>query len=101
MNKITASLAALLFSLSAIAAEPVVVLQNPQTRGDSSFSYRQEFNATCGVPTIGDCSSCTVSCPVGTAAACKPGKVSTALGDGSCQREPSCTCQSSAPAAKK
>lgn len=89
--------------LLAFAAEPVVVLQNPQTRGDSSFSYRQEFNASCGAPSVGDCSSCTVSCPVGAAAVCKPGKVSAAMGDGTCQREPSCTCQSAtaAPAPKK
>lgn len=94
-------LLALALPLAALAAEPVVVLQNPQSHGDSSFSYRQEFNATCGVPSVGDCSSCTVSCPTGAAAVCKPGKVSAVMGDGSCQREPSCTCQSSTPLLKK
>jgi len=101
MNKIHALLLAVAFSFSALAAEPVVVLQNPQARGDSSFSYRQEFNASCGAPGVGDCSSCNVSCPVGAAAVCKPGKVSAVMGDGSCQREPSCTCQSSVPVLKK
>ena len=55
----------------------------------------------CAAPSVGDCGSCTVSCPVGAAATCKPGKISAAMGDGSCQREPSCTCVSSAPSPKK
>lgn len=101
MTRIPALLFAALFPLTVLAAEPVVVLQNPQARGDSSFSYRQEFTATCAAPGVGDCSSCTVSCPVGAAATCKPGKVSAAMGDGTCQREPSCTCASSAPPPKK
>ena len=101
MTRLRAILLALALPLTAAAADPLVVLQNPQARGDSSFSYRQEFSATCAAPGVGDCSSCTVSCPVGAAATCKPGKVSTAMGDGTCQREPSCTCVSSAPAPKK
>ncbi len=101
MRHLRTLLLALAFPFAVFAADPVVVLQNPQSHGDSSFSYRQEFNATCGAPGVGDCSSCTVSCPVGAAAVCKPGKVSAAMGDGTCQREPSCTCVSSAPAAKK
>lgn len=101
MNRLPALLLALAFPLAALAAEPVVILQNPQARGDSSFSYRQEFNASCSVAGVGDCASCSVSCPVGSAAVCKPGKVSAAMGDGTCQREPACTCQSSAPTTKK
>ena len=101
MNRFCSLLVALVFPLTVFAAEPIVVLQNPQARGDSSFSYRQEFTASCSSPGVGDCSSCTVSCPVGAAATCKPGKISAAMGDGSCQREPSCTCVSSAPSPKK
>lgn len=101
MNRLHTLLLALALPLAVLAADPVVVLQNPQAHGDSSFSYRQEFNASCGAPSMGDCSSCNVSCPVGAAATCKPGKVSSAMGDGSCQREPSCTCVSSAPASRK
>ncbi|MDO9452725.1 MAG: hypothetical protein Q7J29_07670 [Stagnimonas sp.] len=101
MTRLKTLLIAFAFPFTVLAADPVVVLQNPQARGDSSFSYRQEFTATCGAPSVGDCSSCTVSCPVGAAATCKPGKVSAAMGDGTCQREPSCTCVSSAPTAKK
>ena len=101
MNRFCSVLVALAFPLTVLAAEPIVVLQNPQARGDSSFSYRQEFTASCAAPGVGDCSSCTVSCPVGAAATCKPGKISAAMGDGTCQREPSCTCVSSAAAPKK
>jgi len=101
MTRFSSLLLALALPLTVLAADPVVILQNPQARGDSSFSYRQEFNASCGAPSVGDCSTCSVSCPVGAAAVCKPGKVSSAMGDGTCQREPSCTCQSSAPPAKK
>jgi hypothetical protein len=99
--RLPALLIALALPFTVLAAEPVVVLQNPQSHGDSSFSYRQEFNASCAMPSVGDCASCSVSCPVGTAAVCKPGKVSAAMGDGTCQREPSCTCTSSAPVPKK
>lgn len=101
MNRFCSLLAALLVPLAVLAAEPIVVLQNPHTQDDSSFSYRQEVMASCSAPGLGDCSSCTVSCPVGAAATCKPGKISAAMGDGSCQREPSCTCVSSAPTPKK
>ncbi len=99
--RLPALLLALTLPFTVLAADPVVVLQNPQAAGDSSFSYRQEFTASCSAPGVGDCSSCTVSCPVGAAATCKPGKISAAMGDGTCQREPSCTCVSSAPAPKK
>ena len=101
MNRFCSLLVALVFPLTVLAAEPIVVLQNPHAHGDSSFSYRQETTASCSAPGLGDCSSCTVSCPVGAAATCKPGKISAAMGDGSCQREPSCTCVSSAPTPKK
>ena len=83
--------------LCAAAADPVLLMQNTQTRpGDSSFSFRQEVTASCSAPSVGDCGSCMVSCPVGQAATCKPGKVLAATGDGTCQREPSCTCQGAA-----
>jgi hypothetical protein len=95
-------LLALALPTSVLAADPVVLLQNQQSHpGDSSFSFRQEITASCGAPSVGDCGSCNVSCAVGQAATCKPGKVLAATGDGTCQREPSCTCQSAtAPAPK-
>jgi hypothetical protein len=101
--RLTRSLAfaALLLTGTTQAVEPVVILQNPPTGGDSSFGIRQEFIASCQMPSVGECSSCMVTCPVGAAAVCKPARVAVALGDGTCQREPTCTCQSATAPAKK
>lgn len=87
----------------AAATEPVVVLHGSGVPGDSRFSLRDEPSASCSAPGVGDCSSCSVSCPQGQAAVCKPGKVQAALGDGSCQREPVCRCDnaSAEPATRR
>lgn len=81
----------------ASAAEPVVVLHGSAVPGDSRFSLRDEPSASCSSPGVGDCGSCSVSCPQGQAAVCKPGKVQALVGDGSCQREPVCRCENASP----
>lgn len=80
----------------AAATEPVVILQGAAP-GDSRFSLRNEPSASCSAASVGDCGSCSVSCPQGQAAVCKPGKVQALVGDGSCQREPVCRCDNASP----
>lgn len=94
----------LLLILSALSAggalaatDPVVILQGSAGPGDSTLNLRHEQPAACSVPSVGDCASCSVSCATGQAAVCKPGKVSAVMGDGSCQREPVCRCESATP----
>ena len=81
----------------AFGAEPLVVLQGSAAPGESTLNLRHEQPAACSVQGVGDCASCSVSCATGQAAVCKPGKVSAAMGDGSCQREPVCRCESATP----
>lgn len=83
---------------SAYAAnDPLVVLQGTTAPGESTLNLRHERPASCAVSSVGDCASCSVSCATGQSAVCKPGKVSAAMGDGSCQREPVCRCESATP----
>ena len=79
------------------ATDPLVILQGSTGAGDSTINLRHEQPAACAMPSVGDCASCAVSCQTGQAAVCKPGKVSAAMGDGSCQREPVCRCESATP----
>ena len=94
----------LLFCLAALglgsahaASDPLVVLQGTTAPGESTLNLRHEQPASCAVSSVGDCASCSVSCATGQSAVCKPGKVSAAMGDGSCQREPVCRCESATP----
>lgn len=91
------TLTALTIGSAQAANDPVVILQGSAAPGDSTFSLRHEQPASCSVQGQGDCASCSVSCQTGQAAVCKPGKVSAAMGDGSCQREPVCRCESATP----
>lgn len=85
-------------TLPARAAEPVVVLHGSTAAGESTLNLRNQPPASCSAASVGDCGSCAVSCTIGQAAVCKPGKVLAAMGDGSCQREPVCRCDDASPA---
>lgn len=89
--------AALVLGSAHAATDPLVVLQGTTAPGESTLNLRHEQPASCSVSGVGDCASCSVSCATGQAAVCKPGKVSAAMGDGSCQREPVCRCESATP----
>jgi hypothetical protein len=87
----------LLAAGAAFAAEPVVILhddagQNVRSRGQT-VDIQQNSGSRCESPAIGSCGSCAVSCPVGEAAICRPGKAVSRSGDASCVIEPSCSCK--------
>lgn len=88
---------ALLTAIAASAAEPVVILHDDAARsgksGDKIFDIRQNAGSRCEATAVGSCGSCAVSCPVGEAATCRPGKAVGKTADASCVTEPSCTCK--------
>ena len=98
-----AALTAMLLQVgAAIAADPLVVVHGAApSSGESTLNFRNEQPAACSTPGVGDCGTCSVSCATGQAAMCKPGKVSVAIGDGTCQREPMCRCDSATMAPAK
>jgi hypothetical protein len=87
----------LLATGAAFAAEPVVVLhddagQNIKGRAQT-LDIQQNTGSRCESPAIGSCGSCAVSCPVGEASICRPGKAVSRSADASCVIEPSCSCK--------
>ena len=79
------------------AAEPVVVLHGNNNQGltapANSVDIQQNSGSRCEARAVGNCGSCSVSCPVGQAATCKPGRAVSKDPDASCTTDPSCTCK--------
>ncbi len=79
------------------AAEPVVVLHGNTSQNltaqPGSVDIQQNTGSRCETRAVGNCGSCSVSCPVGLAATCKPGRAVSKDADASCTTEPSCTCK--------
>lgn len=82
---------------TAWAAEPVVVLHGNGnqnlTAPANSLDIQQNTGSRCEARAVGNCGSCSVSCPVGQAATCKPGRAVSKEPDASCTTDPSCTCK--------
>ena len=82
---------------AAWAAEPVVVLHGNTSQNltapANSVDIQQNTGSRCEARAVGNCGSCSVSCPVGQAATCKPGRAVSKDIDASCTIEPSCTCK--------
>ena len=95
--RLVLTLTALTIGSAHAATDPVVILQGTSAPGESTFNLRHEQPAACSSAGVGDCASCSVSCQTGQSAVCKPGKVAAAMGDGTCQREPVCRCESATP----
>ena len=93
----TLFLGILLISTSAAwAAEPVVVLQGNARQNlttPNTVDIQQNTGSRCEARAVGNCGSCAVSCPVGQAATCKPGRAVGRDSEASCTTEPSCTCK--------
>ena len=81
-------------SVASAAHPPVLVLYDTVGKGESTINLRQETAASCAVPSVGDCGSCSVDCQMGEAAICKPGKAAGSEPGASCLREPLCRCES-------
>jgi hypothetical protein len=98
MNTLRTLLAgfALLVAGAAWAAEPVVVLHGNASQNltaPNSVDIQQNTGSRCEARAVGNCGSCSVSCPVGQAATCKPGRAVGRDLEASCTTEPSCTCK--------
>jgi hypothetical protein len=81
---------------AAWAADPIVVLQGKTSQNlttPNSVDIQQNTGSRCEARAVGNCGSCSVSCPVGQAATCKPGRAVSKDVDASCTIEPSCTCK--------
>lgn len=82
---------------AAWAADPVVVIHGNTsqnlTASPSSVDIQQNTGSRCEARAVGNCGSCSVSCPVGQAATCKPGRAVSDAANASCTTEPSCTCK--------
>ena len=88
--------AALLSSTAVPAADHAVIVQSapaPAPNGESTLNLRRDQGSRCEAPATGECSSCAISCPVGSAAVCKAGKSVSRQDNGSCLREPVCRCE--------
>ena len=88
---------ALCAALPALAAEPVVILHDDAVKASPQHGnvvdIRQNAGSRCESPAIGACGSCAVSCPVGEAATCRPGRAVGKGTDASCIVDPSCVCK--------
>ncbi|MDB5987202.1 MAG: hypothetical protein JWR16_2255 [Nevskia sp.] len=92
----SALLAALVFGASAVCAQPaspVIIKQNSARGTDSNINIQSTGGSACTAPTIGNCGACSVACPTGQAAMCKPGLAVNQVPGASCVTPPECKCQ--------
>ncbi|MGH8460821.1 MAG: hypothetical protein ACRESS_04385 [Stenotrophobium sp.] len=89
----------LLIAGVALAHDPVVVVHEPasQQPGSNSLNIQKNHGSHCEAMNVGSCGSCAVSCAVGEAAMCRPGKAVGRGEDASCVRDPVCQCKQQAP----
>jgi len=86
----------LIIASTAWSAEPVVVLHGNSSQSmtaPNTVDIQQNMGSRCEARAVGNCSSCAISCPVGQAATCKPGRAVGRDVEASCTTEPSCSCK--------
>lgn len=90
-------LPAVLLALSTAAAaqqHTPVLINTPTTQGsDSNINLQTNTGSGCSSPSVGNCGSCSVTCPTGHAAMCKPGLAVNPQPGASCLTAPECKCQ--------
>lgn len=90
-------LPALLLGLSATAfaqQHTPVLINTPTVQGnDSNINLQTNTGSACSSPAVGNCGSCSVTCPTGHAAMCKPGLAVNPQAGASCVTAPECKCQ--------
>lgn len=89
-------LSVLAIAQPAAAAEPpplVLTKEVPSKAGETTLNLQSSPAAFCAVPAAGQCGSCSITCPTGKAAQCKPGlTVSGHSDNASCLSPPECSC---------
>jgi hypothetical protein len=98
MKPIAYLCAGLLLGLSASALAdnktPVWVNTAPAQSGQTSnINLQTNSGSACASPAVGNCGSCSITCPTGQAAMCKPGLAVNHQPGASCVTPPECKCQ--------
>lgn len=84
----------LLLAAACAHADPNPVLVTEAHKGsESTINLQSSQGTSCASPGIGNCGTCSVSCPTGHAAMCKPGVAVNAKPGASCVTPPECKCQ--------
>jgi len=83
----------LAFAGAAVAGTtPVIVGAEPAGGSTSTLNLQTSQGVGCAAPVVGLCGSCSVSCPSGSAAYCKPGLAVGGQASASCLQPPECRC---------
>ncbi|MDR3418092.1 MAG: hypothetical protein P4L83_18110 [Nevskia sp.] len=96
MKPIHSLLAPTLLLLSAVALAqktPVLVNTTPVPNTQSNINLQTNTGSACATPPIGLCGTCSVTCPTGQTAMCKPGLAVNGQPGASCLTPPECKCQ--------
>ncbi|MDI3259076.1 MAG: hypothetical protein QJR02_05205 [Sinobacteraceae bacterium] len=72
---------------------PVVVGTEAPQGQQTTLNLQSSQGSACAAPTVGLCGSCSVSCPTGKAATCKPGLAVGPQSNASCLTPPECSCK--------
>jgi hypothetical protein len=70
-----------------------LIVTTPAPAANSNINVQTNSGSACAAPTVGNCGSCSISCPTGQAAMCKPGLAVNAQPGASCVTAPECRCQ--------
>lgn len=97
MKRTARLLLPLLLGLSGAAfADPghgPVIVTTPAPAANSNINLQTNSGSACAAPSVGNCGTCSVSCPTGQAAMCKPGLAVNSQAGASCVTPPECKCQ--------
>jgi len=81
------------FSAAAFAQQhSPVLITTPQPGADSNINLQTNTGSACAAQPVGNCGSCSVTCPTGQAAMCKPGLAVNNQAGASCLTAPECKC---------
>jgi hypothetical protein len=90
------ALPVVLLTLSAAAfaqQRAPVLVTTPQAGTDSNINLQTNTGSACAAPAVGNCGSCSITCPTGHTAMCKPGLAVNNQSGASCLNPPECKCQ--------
>ena len=98
MNKLARlMLPAVLLGLAAAAYAQqdhgAVILATPAPSANSNINLQTNTGSACAAQPTGNCGSCSVTCPTGQAAMCKPGLAVNNQAGASCLTAPECKCK--------
>jgi hypothetical protein len=86
--------AILLASGAAWAGDTPVVVKTEASKGsNSTLNVQTSQGSSCAAPSVGNCGTCSISCPTGQAATCKAGVSVGKESDASCVAPPECACK--------